>query len=537
MHHTETRACAPTGIAPARRGSVRLAVMLLALIGAPGLSLAGPPPGTEMLQSATRAALPEAVALLRESLAIPNDPRFPEHVEANVAWSEAQFAARGFSTRRLETGGPPLLLAERNDGVSTNAVLVYLQLDGQPVDPEFWQPPTPYEAVLKEARDGQWQVVPWRDFEADWHPERRVFARSAADAKGPVVMFLAALDAMADYGLVLPYRLKVIMDFEEELGSPHLPAAVLAHREALAADALAIFDGPMHESNRPTLVYGARGIATITLTVFGPRVPQHSGHYGNYVPNPAVRLARLIAGMKDDSGRVTLPGFYDGVVVDEATRELLARTPDDEPALRRRIGIAEPDEIGASYQESLQYPSLNVRGLGAAWIGGESRTIIPATATAEIDIRLVRESDPLRLIGLVEAHVADQGYHLVPGHEPTEEERALHPRLASLEYEISYGAFRTDYGEPASRWLESALTRAFASPPIQIRTMGGSIPISPFVNELGVPAIVVPTVNLDNNQHSPNENLRLGNFADGIRTALAVLTEPFPASPSPSTRR
>ena len=529
MQSVETRASV-------RSGGGKLAIVLLALAGPFGISVAGQPPARETLETATSEALPAALELLRESLAIPNDPRFPEHVEANVAWSEAQFAARGFSTRRLETGGPPLLLAERDDGVSTNTVLVYLQLDGQPVDPDFWQPPTPYEAVLKEARDGQWQVVPWRDFEADWHPERRVFARSAADAKGPVVMFLAALDTMADDGLTLPYRLKVIMDFEEELGSPHLPAAVQTHREALAADALAIFDGPMHESNRPTLVYGARGIATITLTVFGPRVPQHSGHYGNYVPNPAVRLSRLIAGMKDDGGRVTLPGFYDGVEIDEATRDLLARTPDDEPELRRRIGIAKADDIGGSYQESLQYPSLNVRGLGAAWIGGESRTIIPATATAEIDIRLVRESDPLRLIGLVEAHVADRGYHLIPGQEPTEQERELHARLASLEYEISYGAFRTDYGEPASRWLESALTRAFGSPPVQIRTMGGSIPISPFVNELGVPAIVVPTVNLDNNQHSPNENLRLGNFADGIRTALAVLTEPFPTA-TPGTRR
>ena len=505
-----------------------------ARLGAAGLLAAvasahgGEPPDSATLAGAAEAQFPAAVALLRETLAIPNDALFPDHVARNVSWSETQFRARGFTTRRLETGGPPLVLAERNDLAAGPVVLVYLQLDGQPVDPGRWDPPTPYEAVLKSPAGDGWASQPWDRMGDEPDPDWRIFGRSASDAKGPVVMLLAALDAMAESERSLPYRLKVIMDFEEELGSPHLPGAVNRYRDALAADVLAIFDGPMHDSNRPTLVYGARGIATITLTVFGPRVPQHSGHFGNYVPNPAQRLAMLLAGLEDDDGRVTLPGFYDGVTLDDEVRAMLQQTPRDEAALTRRIGIAEPERIGATYEEALQYPSLNVRGLRAAWIGDQVRTIIPASATAELDLRLVVESDAQRLVGLVRDYVAARGYHLVAGDTPSEEERARYPRLAAFSYEVSYGAFRTPRNAPAGRWLEGALTRVDGAPPVQIRTMGGSIPIAPFVIELGVPAVVVPTVNPDNNQHSPNENLRLGNLAAGISIYLAVLTEPFP---------
>ena len=288
---------------------------------------------------------------------------------------------------------------------------------------------------------------------------------------------------------------------------------------------LIIFDGPRHQSNRPTLTFGARGIATATLTVFGPRVPQHSGHFGNYAPNPAERLARLLASLKNDEGRVTIPGFYDGIVLDEQARQALAAVPDDEAALLQRLGVARPLAFADSYQESMQFPSLNVRGLRSAWVGDQVRTIIPDRATAEIDVRLVKESDPERLIALIRQHLLRQGYHLIEG-EPTESERRDHARLASFMAEISYHAYQTPYDSEVGRWLVSALTRAFGEPPIRIRTSGGSIPISPFIQTLGVPAVTVPTVNPDNNQHSPNENLRLGNYIEGIHTFLAILTEP-----------
>lgn len=466
-----------------------------------------------------------SLPLFHELLSMPNDAHFPEDIEKNIQWCEKNFQARNFTTQRLETATVPLLLASRSFPKAEKTVLIYLQLDGQPVDPTKWFQDSPWKPALKKRnQQGEWEVIPWSELEGTIDPDWRIFARSASDAKGPVVMFLAALDAAADERIEPNYNLKIIMDFEEELGSPQLPAAVEKYRETLAADMLIIFDGPRHITNQPTLTFGARGIATVTLTVYGPRAPQHSGHYGNYAPNPAVRLAQLIASMKDEGGRVTIPGFYDGIQLDDKTRKILAQVPDDEQEIMRSIGIAKTDKVGKNYQEAIQYPSLNIRGLNSGWVGGKVRTIIPATATAEIDIRLVPECDPERLIRLVRVHIEQQGYVLLD-REPSEEERSQHDRMAFFRSRISYQAFRTDFDSEVGLWLDAALTRAFGRPPVKIRNSGGSIPISPFVNTLGIPAVTVPTVNRDNNQHSPNENIRLGNYFEGVRTFLAILSE------------
>lgn len=500
-----------------------------ALIAGLAASAPAQPLQTGQLQALTNKHVPPSYALLRECLSIPNDAHYPQHVQMNLVWMDSVFARRGFQTTVLETGGPPLLLAERRARQASRTVLVYLQIDGQPVDSSKWHQESPYTPVLKEMAGDDWRTIPWERLQGQVDPEWRIFARSASDAKGPVVMFLTALDILSAEKLRQPYHLKVIMDFEEELGSPHLPAAVEKYREALRADMLIIFDGPRHYSNQPTLTFGARGIATITLTVFGPRAPQHSGHYGNYAPNPALRLAQVLASMKDGDGRVTIPGFYDGVELDAATREILSRIPDDEAEIKHKLGIAESEAVAGTYQQAIQYPSINIRGMAAAWVGEKVRTIIPSTATAEIDVRLVPETDPERLIGLIRRHVEAQGYHLIDG-EPSEAERSQYPRLASFRYQIAYQAFRTPYDSETGRWLAQAMRRAFGSEPIKIRMAGGSIPISPFITTLGIPAVSVPTVNADNNQHSPNENLRVGNYIDGVKTFLAILTQPF-ASP------
>lgn len=483
-------------------------------------------PDTVAIKALTQKYVKQSYPLLKDLLSIPSDAHFPEHVAANVSWMKTAFDGRGFKTTVLQTGGPPLLLAERHIDPAAKTVLIYLQVDGQPVDPTKWNQPDPYKPVLKEQRDGQWQVIDWDNLEGDLNPEWRVFARAASDAKGPVAMFLTALDILNAEGLTQTHNLKVIMDFEEELGSPHLPAAVEKFKDELAADMLLIYDGPRHTSNRPTLVFGARGIATVSLTVFGPKRPQHSGTYGNYVPNPAIRLSRLLAGMEDDEGRVIIPGFYDGIEIAPDVRAVINSVPDDEEAIRRSIGIKTPDRVSNTYQESVQYPSLSILGLESAWVGSQARTIIPATATAELDIRLVLESEPERLVGLVRQYIVDQGFHIIDGKVPTDEERAMYDKLVSFDYEVSYAAFRTTMSSPAGYWTERALVRAFGEAPIKIRTGGGSIPISPFVASLGLPAILVPTVYIENNQHSPNENLRLGNYVDGIRAYLAILTQP-----------
>ena len=285
-----------------------------------------------------------------------------------------------------------------------------------------------------------------------------------------------------------------------------------------------IFDGPMHITNQPTLTFGARGISTITLKVFGPVFPQHSGHYGNWVPNPAVRLSQLIASMKDADGRVTIPGYYDGISISDDVKEVLKSIPDDEAYLNAKIGIAAGDKVAGNYQESLQYPSLNVRGMQSGWVGSEKRTIIPSSAVAEIDVRLVVESVPERLINLIRNHIVTQGFLLLD-RKPTSEERAKYPRICQFSYKTSYLAFRTEFDSEVGQWLNKAMVKAFGKSPIRIRTAGGSIPISPFVNQLGIPAVSVPTVNRDNNQHSPNENIRVGNYIDGIKTIYSILTE------------
>lgn len=478
-----------------------------------------------------RAQAPKAIPEFVEMLSIPNDAHFPEHVEANVRWAEQAFARRGFRTRRLATtpDGPPLLLCEKTVPGASRTVLFYSHMDGQPVDPSKWAQEDPWQPVLKRrTAEGQWEAIPFdRIGQEGIDPEWRIFARSASDDKGPVMMFLAALDALQYQGVTPAIHIKYILDFEEEQGSKHLPPAVPKNKDLLAADVLLILDGPRHfPSNRPTLSFGARGIATITLTVYGPRAPLHSGHYGNWAPNPAFRLAQLLAGMKDEEGRVTIPAFYDGIELTDEVKAMLARVPDDEDALKRQLGFAEAEKVGGSLQEALQYPSLNVRGIASGWVGDKVRTIVPDKAVAEIDIRLVKESDPERLIGLVRDYIEQQGY-CVLDHEPTDEERQQCARLCRFDSRISYRAFRTEMDSPAGKWLARALATAFGEPPVMKRTSGGSIPIAPFVETLGIPAVTVPTVNADNNQHSPNENLRLGNFVEGIQTMLAILTVPM----------
>ncbi len=465
--------------------------------------------------------------MFRSYLTLPNDAHFPEDILKNVEWCEKQFGQRGFELQRLETETVPLLFAEKTVDPEAKTILFYLQLDGQPVDPSKWDQADPWQPVLKAQNEqGEWQEIPWERLTDDYDPEYRIFARATADAKGPVMMWLMGWDALADEGKQPAYNVKVIMDFEEEIGSPRLPATVVANRELLSADALLIFDGPRHLSNQPTLSYGARGIARVTLKLYGPVAAQHSGHYGNYLPNPAVRLAQLIASMKDEAGRVTIPGWYDGIELTPEVQKILDRVPDDEQAILDRMGVAAPDSVANGYQAALQYPSLNVRGLASGWVGTKVRTIIPAEAVAEIDIRLVKESDPERMIGLLKGHLEAQGYHLLED-EPTEAERKQFPRLLGFDYGISYQAFRTPMDSEIGDFLRGAMRSAFGEAPIEVRTMGGSIPISPFVNTLDVPAVVVPTVNRDNNQHSPNENIRVGNYVDGIKTLYAIFSQEF----------
>jgi len=508
----------------ARRARWLLALLLVA--GSAGLRADPGLLGAEELRRLAESESRDAIALFREFLALPNNAWHPAEIDALNAWMLGAFERHGFAAQLLPTAGSPLLYAELRAGDAVPTVLVYLQADGQPVDSAAWDQDDPYVAVLKErGPDGRWRAISWEALEGGFNPDWRIFARSAADSKGPMTQFLTAVRLLAEAGRPIPFNLKVLVDTEEELGSPHLRDAVVAHRDLLAADLLLIFDGPPHASNRPTVSLGARGLATVTLTTYGPLVAQHSGHYGNFMPNPAFDLARILASLKTPDGVVAIDGFYDGVSVDAPTRELLAAVPDDEDAILAAVGLARRDAVAPTLQESLQYPSLNVRGLSSAWIGDAARTIIPPTAVAEIDIRLVMESDPERLIRLVRKHIETLGFTVLD-HEPGAAERREIQRSVSMTSNVSYGAFRSNPDSVPARMARRGLEFLFGEPPIVIRTMGGSIPIAPMIDALGTPAAIVPTVNMDNNQHSPNENLRLGNFVDGIAMLMSVLQQP-----------
>jgi len=490
-----------------------------------GLSLSAQTLDKALLDALTEKHWQAGLQLLNELVAMPNDAVFPEQIEVNIAWCETAFSQRNWSVERLETGGIPLLLVEKKQPNAKKTALFYFHVDGQAVDISKWDQKDAYQPVLKaQIAPGKWEQLPMERLQKEYNADWRIFGRSTSDDKGPLAMLITAWDALSAAGISPDYSVKIILDFEEEQGSPRLPAAVVKHKEKLSADLMLIMDGPRHTSNLPTLSYGARGISELFLTTYGPKLPQHSGHYGNYAPNPALLMAQLLSSMKNENGRVIIPGFYDGITFTEAERKIFAAVPDNEPAVKKRLGLGRTDQVGQSYQESINYPSLNIKGLSSGYTGPQARTIIPAVAIAELDMRLVPESDPVRLFGLIKDHIRKQGFYITDK-DPTDDERMAHPKIVKVDTSISYQAFRTPMDSPVSTWLRKAMNRSFGEDPVQIRISGGSIPISPFVDALGIPAVTIPTVNADNNQHSPNENLRLGNYKEGIRTIMSVLTE------------
>jgi acetylornithine deacetylase/succinyl-diaminopimelate desuccinylase-like protein len=467
-------------------------------------------------------------------LAQPNDSINAEDVRRNADWLEAAFRRRGFVTQQLPNNGKPLLFAELARKVpGARTILFYMHFDGMPVLPEQWSQKSPWTAVLKQrTAQGGWEEIDARKLtDGEIDPEWRVFARSASDDKGPIMMFLTALDALKAAGLDPVFNVKVLLDSEEEKGSAMIGEVAKANRELLRADAIVIHDGPMHASNQPTIIFGNRGNTVVHLTVYGPKSNLHSGHYGNYAPNPAQRLAALLASMKDDEGRVTIAGYYDGVKLTEAERGIMASVPDDERALMQRLGIAKHEAVGANLQEALQYPSLNIRGMQSAAIGDKGANIIPSKAVAELDLRTTPGAGPAYLVGLIEKHIRSKGYHLASG-EPTDEERARYDKIASLTVARGSEAAFTALDSPVGAWAQATLAQTFArdgapARTVRIRMMGGSVPTDKLVGALDLPFIIVPLVNPDNNQHSFDENLRIGHFLDGVRAFTALLRAPF----------
>jgi acetylornithine deacetylase/succinyl-diaminopimelate desuccinylase-like protein len=458
-----------------------------------------------------------------ELLAVPNVASDAPNIRRNAELIARMLGQRGVKTRLLEAAGaPPVVYGEIVTPGATRTLIFYAHYDGQPVEPEKWTSGEPFRPALYTAalEAGGRKITPRPDQPYD--PEWRLYARSSSDDKAPVMAIVTALDALKAGGVGLSVNVKFFFEGEEEAGSPHLAEIVAKHGELLKGDVWIICDGPVDQSRRQQLFFGVRGVAGLDITVYGPRRELHSGHYGNWAPNPAMMLARLLASMKDDDGRVLVEGFYEGVEpLGEAEKRALAEAPDNDAALRRELGLARTEGGGKKLIELINLPSLNVRGVESASVGATGRNVIPSSATASIDIRLVKGIDHRRAVDRVVEHVRRQGYHVVEG-EPDEAARLTHPKLARVVRRGGYNAARTPMDLAVSRAVIRAVEEA-RGPVVKMPTLGGSVPLYVFADILKAPVIGVPIANHDNNQHSAHENIRLQNLWDGIEVMAALL--------------
>ncbi len=499
------------------RRMVAALITVAAMIAAP--ALAAP---QAWLEANKGAVLREYVDLLR----IPNVASDLGDIRRNAEHISAMMEQRGLAPRLLETENgkvPPLIFGEWKVPGAKRTLILYAHYDGQPVTPEQWKVTQPFSPLLLSGRhDRGGKLLPFPSPGQPIDPESRVYARSASDDKAGVMAILAAVDALKAERKRPSFNLKIVLEGEEEAGSPNLQELLRRHKSVLASDGWIIIDGPAHQSGPPQLSLGVRGDVNAELTVYGPVRPLHSGHYGNWAPNPGMMLAELLASMKDENGRVAIAGFYDDVVpLSEAERASIAAVPPPDAALKRDLGLGWTEGGGATLTELIQLPSLNINGIRSADVGDKSRNVIPATATAALDLRLVLGNSPQRQVEKVRQHIRQQGYALLD-REPTMEERLRFPRIAKLTSEQGYPAERTKAEHPLVRDLTAALRKDGQL--VVLPSLGGSLPLYLIREELGAPTLVLGFWNHDNNQHAEDENLRLQNLWTAISALSSVLT-------------
>ena len=464
-----------------------------------------------------------------ELLSIPNVASDSAGIARNVAHITAMMEKRGLAPRLLrakDRSAPPLIYGEWASPGARRTIVFYAHYDGQPTDPAKWTGSKPWEPVLRTApleRGGRIVPVPPRGAPID--PEYRLYARSASDDKAGVMAFLTAIDALKASDKVPAVNVKLVFDGEEEAGSPHLDEIIRANSALLAADAWIICDGPVHQSGRKQVVFGVRGDMNVDVTVYGANRPLHSGHYGNWAPNPAFLLTRLLASMKDDSGRVLIPGWYDDVTpLGAAEKKAIDDLPPFDDSLRIQLGFVRPDGAGKSLAQLINEPSLNINGISSAEVGPGARNVIPTTASATLDIRLVKSVDYRKQYERLVDHIRAQGYAVLD-HPPTHSERLSHERIAMVKQRGGgYNAERTAMDLPVARSVLAAVQSVFPGRTLAIPTLGGSLPLSVISDALHVPTITVPIANYDNNQHAEDESIRLQNLWDGIETMAALMT-------------
>lgn len=474
--------------------------------GAPHASL------RDLLRAYRKAHEKQIVTEFVNLLSIPNHAGDTADIERNAQAVSAMLQARGVAVRLLRvSGASPVVFGELRAPGATRTIGVYAHYDGQPTDPAQWRN-SPFNPVLLNASG---QVLDWRTQE-HLDPNARLYARSTSDDKAPIEATMVALDALRAAHVAPAVNLKFFFEGEEEAGSPHLAEIVAKYPDTLAADAWLLCDGPVHQSGRMQVDSGARGDIDAEMTVYGPARPLHSGHYGNWAPNPIVLLTRLLDSMRDADAHILIPGFYDDVrPLTASENRMLAETPAADAQLEQELAIAQPEGDGAKLAAQILKPAINVRGIQAGHVGDQAANVISTEAHASLDIRLVPNQTPERVEQEIEQHVARQGFFIV--HQtPDLATRRAHAKVIKLEWGSGYPAYRAPVDNPMSQAVVRTIEEATGGPIIQVVSLGGSVPMYLFEGKQHTPVIGVPVANPDNNQHAANENLRLQNLWDGI---------------------
>lgn len=508
-------------------------IVAMALFGATALAQSADP-----IVAARQYRTAHAAQILRDYadlLAIPNLATDTPNIRRNAERIRELLETRGVQTRLLEVPDAPPIVFGEFGARSGTTIIVYAHYDGQPVDPAQWTSP-PWQPVF---RDQQGKTISLEQAVHD--PEARIYARSASDDKAPIEAILGALDAMKAAGQQPKVAFRFFFEGEEEAGSPHLKSAIEKYRDLLKADAWLICDGPVHQTRKMQVYFGARGVTGVEMTIYGPIRPLHSGHYGNWAPNPAAMLVNLLAAMRDDAAHIKIPHFYDDVrPLTPAERGALAQIPDIDSQLRSELQLGRsemsPQKIPCpqnptastcveqpTVQMAIMQPALNIRGLDAGHVGAKAQNAVMSEAHASLDFRLVPDETPERVQQLVEDFIRAQGYTIVRD-TPDAQTRMHNAKLIRMNWEPGYPAARSDMALPIAQAVVAAIQRATGGSIIKMPTLGGSVPMYLFTDVLKTPAIGVPIVNHDNNQHAANENLRLQNLWDGIDVFAAILS-------------
>jgi len=471
-------------------------------------------------QQHERAIVSELVTLL----AIPDVSTDKPNIQRNAELIAKMVEARGLTAKLVSVpGGNPVVVTQIRTAGATRTIGLYAHYDGQPLDPKEWASP-PFEPTLRDgALEDGGKTMPLPGAGSTFNPEWRLYARGAGDDKAPIVAMLTALDAIRASGIRMKSNITLAFEGEEEMNSPNLEKTFAANKDLFAADVWLLCDGPVFQNRQQSLIFGARGVMTFDVTLFGARTELHSGHYGNWAPNPALELARLVSSMKDAKGHVVIPGFYDQVApLTSAERRAIADTPQVDAQLMRDFWLGATDEAPATLYELITHPSLNIRGMASSRVGAQASNVIPSTATATLDIRLVKGMDVKRTQQLVRDYIRQQGFY-VTDRDPTADERRMHAKVARLVFGTGSEARRTSMELPIAQEVIRTVESA-RGPVVKVPTSGATVPLEAFERPLGATTIMVPMANHDDNQHTFNENLRIQNLWDGIEMMAALLT-------------